>query len=349
MKGVWHTLLLPLLSSLLVASGHTGRRFISLGSGNSEPVGNCVHLSDVLNDSSISGVLLTSAKRATNYVDLQLDYLQDLVNNRAEPRWISASTDPYLSLNFFASVVEQYDLLRGELRPRIDCIKGNLHQKECKYARLRDDYRIYTPLPIVALSMEQWMYLFDFADDLFNSQLYGHAEAWCYYLLQQIQVGYEPNDIAAAPSVAAMTTAQHRLLVRGSLILMEVSRLKGKLCLAVDHAVWIVHSHSVLVESEAGVQLTDYGLVARLRLLLAIPPVPPNYATAAVDRVEMLADLQRFTARLRVMGTSLALEVSGVLVYCVQLLPHKYRSGFYSCRICPLTSRRRRSTWPTKA
>jgi hypothetical protein len=168
------------------------------------------------------------------------------------------------------------------------------------------------------LDLLQWSYLFDLADDLFNAELESHAEAWTYNLLAHLHVGMVADDIEE--ELKTMTAHQHRLLMRGSLLLAEVARLKGDLAMVAHHGVRIIHSGRALAgEATAAERKTSFVIVARLRVLLAMPPVPPDYDTARRYRQEMIEDLQVFAENARKNRWHVSLEVSLCNRYCSYL------------------------------
>lgn len=262
----------------------------------------------VVGQGSITSLqLLRSIKMVNSYIQV----LPTISVTRDKPKWINVSTDTQTISSYYAGIDEQRALLSGKLSPRSECSADNLHRKLCTYARIRENYRIYDPIPVTQLNREQWGYLFDFADELFNAQLYGHAEVWTYFLLLNLRVGYDVAGTAVKEQVDVppMTAAQHRLLIRGSLILFEVSRLHGHLSLATSHAVRIIHSYDELAKT-GEVEATNYGILARLRLLLSIPPSPPDYAEAERSRTVIVEDLRQFAAAIKASGTTMSLEVS---------------------------------------
>lgn len=218
-----------------------------------------------------------------------------------------------------AANVEIRQLLRGNIVPRNLCRSPPGGQaKDCKFAMLVEKYRIYPPLPLANLSFEQWSYLFEFGDDLFNLQLYHHAEAWCYYLVHNLlYYNGADNDALNTPVVhvemSTLSPSQHKLLIRGSLLLAEVAKLKGQLEVATHHSLRAIRSHDILAAENTPLNthtVPNFAVISRLRIQLTIPPTPPEYADAMANRSKMVQDLHIFARSIVDTNVTLSIQVS---------------------------------------
>ena len=248
----------------------------------------------------------------TAYVDLLLG---------TRPTGLSYPTsDKSMLAKQAADELEVKHLLRGSLVPRSVCSNSSTWQsKDCKYAKLVGEYRIYPPLPFASLSFAQWSYLFEFGDDLFNQQLYAHAEAWCYHLVHNLLYfdgsATSPVDlIDHVVNISALTTYQHKLLIRGSLLLAEVAKLKGQLEVATYYSLRAIRSHNILSADQSNASGTNaslnFAIISRLRILLTIPPTPPEYADAEMNRRKMVQDLLVFKEDIADSKVTLSVQVN---------------------------------------
>ena len=102
------------------------------------------------------------------------------------------------------------------------------------------------------------------------------------------------------------------LLTRGSLVLSEITRLKGHLDLATHHSMRVIRCYQLLSKRQ-NVPFFDpkhnVALISRLRILLTIPPTPPDYATAEKHREQMIEDLTAFLQDVKLHNETISLEV----------------------------------------
>ena len=236
-----------------------------------------------------------------------------------EPLWLSFSASERLVQRYSDSKAEVYHLLRGNIKPRTSCAALPASVKECVFSSLVSDYRIYPPIPLSHLNTEQWNYIFDFSDDLFNNQLYDHAEAWSFFLLVNLLRRYGDGN----PTTKLWSLDQDRLLLRGGFVLSEIARLKGDSNASISHSLRNIYSYEAL-SSDAS-SLPNYGVIAKLRLLLTIPPIPSDYNISQKYRHEMVEDLHIFAESVKHTNSTLSLNVrnmfrSTLLECCVYYL-----------------------------
>ena len=94
--------------------------------------------------------------------------------------WREYSIDRNFLLNHHAAQQESAYLLSGVLKPRETCIQSDNAGNMCKFARYVTSYRLQSPVVLQGrIPFDNYVYLHELAEDLFNAQLYDHAEAWC--------------------------------------------------------------------------------------------------------------------------------------------------------------------------
>lgn len=241
------------------------------------------------------------------------------------------TSDKSVTTNRDAEFQEIHNLFKGNLVCRTSCDPSSLvYRRDCKFAKLISEFRIYPPVPFAMLTFEQWSYLFEFGDALFNLQLYIHAEAWCYYLVHNLlyfdRTGKDDRELTfdtESPVVgfSTLTISQHRLLIRGSLLLSEVAKLKGQLEVATHHSLRVIRSHNLLA-ADFNKTLPNFAVLSRLRILLTIPPTPPTYVDAVKYRQEMIQDMRTFQQSIVDSNIRLSLEV--ILTAGVKFFFFKY-------------------------
>ena len=209
-------------------------------------------------------------------------------------------------LTDFSDNHEIWGLLNGELNPRSSCNNITVTTRECKFAYIVAQYNIYPPIPITSLSILQWSYLFDFGDDLFNAQLYEHAEAWTIFLMNYIDPVYSDNN--NKDSYNNLPVEQLKFLLRGSTILSEVSKLNGNMLTASAHGFRMLHFYDLL-SHKSDPFYANIAVLARLRMILSIPPTPPDFITAMKKRELMIVQLQQLLSDIILHNTTVTLEV----------------------------------------
>ena len=227
--------------------------------------------------------------------------------------WRVDSIDQYVLLNHHAAQKESSYLLAGVLKPRDTCIQSDNAGNVCKFARYVTSYLLKSPVVLKGrIPFDNYVYLFELAEDLFNAQLYDHAEAWCSFLVHHLLPSVETIRQDASFSLAALESNDLILLTRGSLVLSEIARLKGQLDLATHHSMRVVRCYQLL-STRHNVPFFDpkhnVALISRLRILLTIPPTPPDYATAKMHRQHMIEDLIAFLKDVKMHNETISLEV----------------------------------------
>eukprot|EP01032_Pedospumella_encystans_P014902 gene14902-17096_t len=182
----------------------------------------------------------------------------------------------------------------------------------CKFARFVTSYRLKSPVVLQGrIPFDNYVYLFELAEDLFNAQLYDHAQAWCSFLVHHLLPSVDTIRQDALFSLATLESNDLILLTRGSLILSEIARLKGHLDLATHHSMRVIRCYQLLSRRQ-NVPFFDpkhnVALISRLRILLTIPPTPPDYATAEMHRQQMIEDLTAFLEDVKMHNETISLE-----------------------------------------
>ena len=227
--------------------------------------------------------------------------------------WRVDSIDRNVLLNHHAAQQESAYLLSGVLKPRETCIQSDNAGNMCKFARFVASYPLRSPVVLQGrIPFDNYVYLFELAGDLFNAQLYDHAEAWCSFLVHHLLPSIETIRHDASFSLAKLGSNDLILLTRGSLVLSEIARLKGHLDLATHHSMRVIRCYQLL-STRQNVPHFDpkhnVALISRLRILLTIPPTPPTYATAEMHRQHMIEDLTAFLEDVKLHNETISLEV----------------------------------------
>ncbi len=186
-------------------------------------------------------------------------------------------------------------------------ICGN-NPDECVFRRVSDDYLLTSILS----QREKWRDADDSISDdiifaaqrLFNAGLYVPAETLAYLAMRYLmQRQFNSLSLRWADS-----------LVAAGLVVSEVARKRG------DTKVSTIFSmHSAFVysinELEGLCDIHDFAMDAqrrvlmKLRILMTLPPLPPDYSVSKQQRRDMLLDLARFQNTVRENAVHTSIEV----------------------------------------
>jgi hypothetical protein len=241
------------------------------------------------------------------------------------------------------TLLEAKGLFSGIFKVRENCSVGSpllSTKRQCKFGRLVQSFHIYPPIPLVRLTYDQWSYLLLFAEELFNDQLYEHAESWTFYLLHSLKVSESLDSTVTA-------TRKHLLISRCSLIISEIAKQNGLLELSTWMGVQTVLCQYHIAESSTGNSgvhrdTTDVHSVddeqnvvlsasyieklARMRIILTIPPTPAPHSISQSSRAEMVEDLKLLAAD--------CINQEKVPLKVTQHLPDNVFFSFYVCSNC---------------
>lgn len=252
-------------------------------------------------DGNIDGEDSSSNRRRALDEDLFEDdenYFSHLEGGDRDGPWLLQS-DSLTKRRYRAEKKEAMLLQDGRAAPRSYCQQSSsaLQQhQECKFARVAAQHHINeTAAQLANATVDEWEEYFTFGEHLFNFQLYSHSQGWIYFLMRNMDKSFN----VAAYSIKTY----HELMIRGSLVIAEISKLKGDWQVSFLYSLRMLRSHEMISASqqqslvilgapqERPIDNSFRLFVFRLRALLTVPPTPPPHSVARVERRNMIEDL----------------------------------------------------------
>lgn len=246
--------------------------------------------------------------------------------------WLSLADAKTLA-EFSVSMQEVDQLRRGIFRS--DCRNKGI--SNCKFEQIAISWQA-SQLFRRPISEEQYYTLAALAEELFNNQLYNHAEALSYFLFfgrattlhHQHNLLTEDGAIISNLSLLStnevfscsqlnltdddVTSKNSHLLI----ILSEAAKVKGLLEVAEVVSHNLIHSMMLVSLQQEELEGVNYSLdrtrwitwLYRLRVILTIPHMPPPFSEAIQERERIVKDLQLFAEDIRRCNITIPLMVS---------------------------------------
>ena len=300
------------------------------------------NVSVTYNSISYSATILNSPHRCSVYYlilhiwkeRLHSVYMTFLDHN------LEMSYGPWLSLadaktlaEFSVTMQEVDQLRRGVFRA--DCRNKGI--SNCKFEQIAISWQA-SQLLRRPISEEQYHTLAALTEDLFNNQLYNHAEALAYFLLfgrattlhHQNNLFTEDRSIISSPPLLRIKESfscsqlnladEYEVSNKNSyliLILSEAAKVKGLLEVAEILSHNLIHSMMLVSLQQEELEGSNYSLdrtrwitwLYRLRVMLTIPHIPPPFSVAMQERERMVKDLNLFAEDIRRSNITIPLTV----------------------------------------
>jgi hypothetical protein len=203
-------------------------------------------------------------------------------------KWLKSS-DEKTQIDSFESREEVAALRYGRVKPRQQCIRNgsqsNFQSKGCLLADIFPMSELQSLADGKQKSLEYWI---SATERLFNGEFFDHAEAIAYF-------------IVSFSSSSGLHIKEDDYFIKALIILTEVNKEKGHLNESVYFGLQVIDSYS---------PSSMKSVLHRLRLLLTVPPIPPEDNIAKLKRKEMLSDLYEFLEDIKYDSLSLTLNVS---------------------------------------
>ena len=205
---------------------------------------------------------------------------------------------------FNDSIIEVYALRFGRIQPRSSCSFTENVEKHNKSDMLHlHSCAFTTTFPLEDLAslstgntpktIEYWCLK---AEDLFNKQLFDHAEGVAYMVIKAIRgahIDFENDEYVT------------RLLV----LLAELSKEKGYLDTSLYFGMEAIDFYSIFSHVKT--------ILQRLRVLLTVPPIPPTMIDARSQRQNIILDLNNFIEDFKEDNITLTLQVFVIFIYVI--------------------------------
>lgn len=251
-------------------------------------------------------------------------------------RWLEHA-DNQISKQYLSTIREIDELRRGRLD---DCLRQG---SSSKYVQIASQWNIEDVISNL-ISEENQYVLISFAQELFNKQLYSHAEAIAYLLLRNgIEdenshcINRNSDSLNGSEACKRLVLTNEYTIARMTsslyVILSEVAKVKGLLETANIASQILIYSFQLVSLQQKAIHGVDYivdrsgwiSWIYRLRSILSIPHVPLSFERAISDRKTMLTELSAFVRDIRQINLTISLSVTfqtvvGIVAYYAHVL-----------------------------
>jgi len=246
------------------------------------------------NSTSLTTALqsLIEEKRSTTLSIILEDYYRR-IDSVTSYKWLEFS-DEKTQIDSFESREEVAALRYGRVKPRQQCIRnGSQSDFQSKGCLLADIFPISELQSLANGEQKSLEYWISATERLFNGEFFDHAEAIAYFIVN-------------FSSSSGLYLKEDEYFIKALIIITEVNKEKGYLSESVYFGLQVIDSYS---------PSSMKSVLHRLRLLLTVPPIPPEDDFAKIMRKEMLLDLCEFLEDIKEDSLSLTLNElsSGIL------------------------------------
>jgi hypothetical protein len=226
-------------------------------------------------------------EKASTTLSIILEDYYRRIGSVTSSKWLEFS-DEKTQIDSFESREEVAALRYGRVKPRQQCIsngsQSDIQSKGCLLADIFPISELQSLANGEQKSLEYWI---SATERLFNGEFFDHAEAIAYFI-----VNFSPSS--------GLYLKEDEYFIKALIIITEVNKEKGYLSESVYFGLQVIDSYS---------PSSIKSVLHRLRLLLTVPPIPPEDDIAKIKRKEMLLDLCEFLEDIKEDSLSLTLNV----------------------------------------